>query len=43
MKELDKIAMEQAIEESKINLKSNFKNGGPYHAQCAYLQLFEQI
>lgn len=32
MKELDKIAMKQAIEESKINLKSNFKNGGPFGA-----------
>ena len=32
MKELDKIAMEQAIEESRINLRSNFKNGGPFGA-----------
>lgn len=32
MKELDKTAMEQAIEESKINLESNFKNGGPFGA-----------
>lgn len=32
MKEFDKIAMEQAIEESKINLKSNLKNGGPFGA-----------
>lgn len=32
MKELDKIAMEHAIEESKINLKNKFKNGGPFGA-----------
>ena len=32
MCELNKIAMEKAIEESKINLKNNFKNGGPFGA-----------
>lgn len=31
-KELDQIAMEKAIEESKINLNNNFKNGGPFGA-----------
>lgn len=32
MSELDKIAMEKAIEESKINFKNNYKNGGPFGA-----------
>lgn len=32
MSELDKIAMEKAIEESRINLMSNFKDGGPFGA-----------
>lgn len=32
MCKLDKIAMEKAIEESKINLENNFKKGGPFGA-----------
>lgn len=32
MNEVDKIAMEKAIEESKINLINNYKNGGPFGA-----------
>lgn len=32
MSELDKIAMQKAIEESKINLENNFENGGPFGA-----------
>ena len=32
MSELDKIAMEKAIEESRINLMNNFKDGGPFGA-----------
>lgn len=32
MSELDKIAMQEAINESKINLDSEFKNGGPFGA-----------
>lgn len=32
MSELDEIAMKKAIDESKINLMSNFKNGGPFGA-----------
>lgn len=32
MEKFNNIAMEQAIEESKINLNSNFKNGGPFGA-----------
>lgn len=32
MSELDEIAIKKAIEESKINLANNFKNGGPFGA-----------
>ena len=32
MSELDKSAMEKAIEESRINLMNNFKDGGPFGA-----------
>lgn len=32
MNELNKIAMQKAVDESKINLMSNFKNGGPFGA-----------
>lgn len=32
MSELDKIAMEEAVKESKINLMNNFKSGGPFGA-----------
>lgn len=32
MCKLDKIAMEKAIEESKINFENNFKKGGPFGA-----------
>ena len=32
MREIDKIAMEKAIEESKVNLENNYKNGGPFGA-----------
>ena len=32
MNEIDKIAMEKAIEESKVNLENNYKNGGPFGA-----------
>lgn len=32
MSELDKIAMEEAVKESKINLINNFKDGGPFGA-----------
>lgn len=32
MNELDKIAMEKAIEESKVNLSNNYKKGGPFGA-----------
>lgn len=32
MSESDEIAMKKAIEESKINLENNFKNGGPFGA-----------
>lgn len=32
MSELDKIAIEEAVKESKINLINNFKDGGPFGA-----------
>ena len=32
MSELDKIAMGKAIEESRINIINNFKDGGPFGA-----------
>ena len=32
MNELDKIAMEKAIKESKINIKNHCRNGGPFGA-----------
>lgn len=32
MCEIDKKAMEKAIEESKTNLKNNFEKGGPFGA-----------
>lgn len=32
MEELNNIAMEKAIEESSINLKNNYKKGGPFGA-----------
>ena len=32
MSELDKLAMEKAIEESKTNIINNFENGGPFGA-----------
>ena len=32
MENINKIAMEKAIEESKVNLKNNYKNGGPFGA-----------
>ena len=32
MGELDKIAMEKAIEESKVNLENHYRNGGPFGA-----------
>ena len=32
MSELDKIAIGKAIEESRINLINNFKDGGPFGA-----------
>ena len=32
MNELNKIAMEKAIEESRNNLINNFENGGPFGA-----------
>lgn len=32
MNELNEIAMQKAVDESKINLMSNFKNGGPFGA-----------
>ncbi len=31
-KEIDKIAMKQAIEESRINFENKFKEGGPFGA-----------
>ena len=32
MNELDKIVMEKAIEESKVNISNHYKNGGPFGA-----------
>jgi len=32
MQEIDKIAMDKAIEESKVNLENNYNNGGPFGA-----------
>ena len=32
MEELNEIAMKKAIEESKNNLKNNYKKGGPFGA-----------
>lgn len=32
MDEINKKAMEKAIEESKVNLENNYKNGGPFGA-----------
>lgn len=32
MNELNKMAIEKAIEESRINLINNFENGGPFGA-----------
>lgn len=32
MDEFNEIAMKKAVEESRINLMSNFKNGGPFGA-----------
>lgn len=32
MKDINEIAMKKAIEESKVNLSNNYKNGGPFGA-----------
>ena len=32
MQDINKIAMEKAIEESKVNLENNYNNGGPFGA-----------